>query len=85
VQSAKEARWEPGSGSLLDLAEARGMEPAFGCRSGSCGTCAAKIVAGAVTYLERPQAKVAPDMALVCCAIPVHTNDPGKNRLVLDL
>lgn len=30
--SAKEARWVPGSGTLLELAEARGLAPEFSCR-----------------------------------------------------
>jgi ferredoxin-NADP reductase len=38
AKSAKEARWEPQSGTLLELAEARGLSPEFNCRSGTCGT-----------------------------------------------
>ncbi|MBX9883977.1 MAG: iron-sulfur cluster-binding domain-containing protein [Novosphingobium sp.] len=40
VQSGKEARWQPDAGSLLELAEARGLSPDYSCRSGRCGTCA---------------------------------------------
>jgi ferredoxin len=70
MESAKEARWEPGSGTLLDLAEARGLQPAFSCRSGTCGACKATIVQGAVSYLKQPVARVAEDEALICCAVP---------------
>ncbi|WP_313431750.1 pyridoxamine 5'-phosphate oxidase family protein, partial [Pseudomonas sp.] len=32
ASSAKEARWAPGAGTLLELAEARGLSPEFSCR-----------------------------------------------------
>jgi hypothetical protein len=34
--SGKTCEWQPGMGSLLDFAEANGIEVASGCRSGSC-------------------------------------------------
>ena len=83
ARSGKEARWEPGGGSLLELAEARGLTPEFSCRSGSCGSCATRIIAGQVTYPARPQAKAAPDEALICCAVPSSAG--GADRLILDL
>lgn len=70
--SLKEARWTPGSGTLLDLAEARGLQPDFGCREGNCGTCRTKIVSGAVTYLQEPTARIAEDEVLLCCAVPAR-------------
>lgn len=83
TKSGKEARWEPGTGSLLDLAESRGLTPEFSCRSGSCGTCATRILAGKVTYDQAPQAEVAEDVALICCALPADQD--GGDRLILDL
>ena len=50
ASSAKEARWAPGAGTLLELAEARGLSPEFSCRGGSCGTCKTKVVSGQVHY-----------------------------------
>lgn len=79
--SGKEARWTPGSGSLLELAESRGLAPPFSCRAGNCGSCRAKIVEGAVTYLTPPSAETGDDEALVCCAVPAE----GTTRLLLDL
>ncbi|ARP81848.1 FAD-binding oxidoreductase [Bordetella genomosp. 8] len=81
LQSAKEARWEPGGGSLLELAEARGLEPAFGCRGGSCGTCRTRIVQGAVAYAEQPEFDVPDGEALICCSVPAA----GGKPLQLDL
>lgn len=47
TRSAMEARWNPGDASLLEIAEARGLAPAFGCRAGSAepaapASCAAR-------------------------------------------
>ena len=83
-QSAKEARWIPGSGTLLELAETRGLTPPYSCRNGICGTCSTRIVNGAVHYPQPPQAIPADGEALLCCAVPAAANDPAAN-LVLDL
>lgn len=76
------AVWRPGSGTLLDLAEARGLAPASSCRGGSCGTCRTRIVAGRVAYATRPAFPVTEDEALVCCAVPAAT---AGQELSLDL
>lgn len=81
VQSAKEARWNPGSGGLLELAEARGLSPEFSCRLGTCGSCRTKVVSGSVTYAKRPSAPIAEGEALICCAVPAE----GTDVLQLDL
>ena len=70
IDSLKEARWEPGSGSLLELAEARGLAPEFSCREGHCGTCKTRLLKGAVSYPRQPAARVGADEVLVCCAVP---------------
>lgn len=85
AKSGKEARWDASAGSLLELAEARGLTPQFSCRSGSCGTCAVKVLAGKVTYPARPSAKVGPDQALICCAVPAAATAGGGDRLILDV
>lgn len=85
VASGKEARWQPGAGSLLELAESRGLAPAYGCRSGSCGSCRAKVVEGAVAYASAPSFKVADDEALICCAVPAHPDSGNGARLLLEI
>ncbi|WP_447748930.1 pyridoxamine 5'-phosphate oxidase family protein [Pseudomonas nicosulfuronedens] len=82
--SAKEARWKPESGSLLELAEARGLAPDFSCRGGSCGTCKTKIVSGQVHYPNPPAELPEAGNVLICCAIPAQ-DDGGVQPLVLDL
>ncbi|MDT3722291.1 pyridoxamine 5'-phosphate oxidase family protein [Pseudomonas oryzihabitans] len=79
--SLKEARWTPAAGSLLELAEARGLDPAFSCREGHCGSCRTRLLGGAVTYAREPVARVAAGEALLCCAVPAA----GTDRLELDL
>ena len=80
-RSAKEARWHPEGGSLLELAESRGLRPEFSCRGGSCGTCRTRLISGQVNY-PHPPAEV-PDKGevLICCAIPAQ----GSQPLVLDI
>lgn len=79
--SGKEARWEPGTGTLLELAEARGLSPEFSCRGGSCGTCKTRMSSGQVHYLNTPEPGLAADEVLICCAVPAQGSEP----LVLDI
>jgi ferredoxin-NADP reductase/predicted pyridoxine 5'-phosphate oxidase superfamily flavin-nucleotide-binding protein len=83
TETAKEARWQPEAGSLLELAEARGLEPEFSCREGSCGTCKVKLLAGKVTYLKRPGAAVADDEVLICSAVPAPQDGDHGIQLAL--
>ncbi|MCL9998857.1 MAG: FAD-binding oxidoreductase [Erythrobacter sp.] len=85
AKSGKEARWDAAAGSLLELAEARGLTPEYSCRSGSCGTCAVKVLEGRVTYAARPSAEVDAGHALICCAVPAAAEAGGGDRLILDL
>jgi hypothetical protein len=82
--SAKEARWTPGSGSLLELAESRGLSPDFSCRGGSCGTCKTRLVSGNVHYPNPPAQLPESDSVLICCAVPAQ-QEGGVQPLVLDL
>ena len=82
AKSAKEARWTPGTGSLLDLAESRGLAPEFSCRTGTCGTCRTRVLEGELTYASRPTATPGAGNGLICCAVPAAGS---ARRLVLDL
>lgn len=76
ASSGKEARWEPGSGTLLELAEARGLTPEFSCRGGSCGTCKTRLSRGQVHYLSQPAEPVGEGEVLICCAVPAQGSEP---------
>ncbi|GAB7529176.1 hypothetical protein PS3A_15850 [Pseudomonas sp. 3A(2025)] len=82
--SGKQARWTPGSGSLLELAENHGLNPDFSCRGGSCGTCKTRLISGSVHYANPPAQMPPDDTVLICCAVPAQHED-GNPPLVLDL
>jgi ferredoxin-NADP reductase/predicted pyridoxine 5'-phosphate oxidase superfamily flavin-nucleotide-binding protein len=83
--SGKEARWTPEVGSLLDLAETRGLSPEFSCREGTCGTCRTRILKGAVTYAKAPNYQARDDEALICCAVPAAAAAGEDDAVHLDL
>jgi hypothetical protein len=84
-----DAQWAASKGTLLELAEAAGLTPAFGCRSGICGTCKTKIRGGEVEYLEEPLAARAEDEVLLCCSVPRrapgHQADSHEPDVILEL
>lgn len=68
--SGASVTWTPEAGSLLDLAEAHGINAPADCRSGSCGTCATRLAGGEVRYLRPPVAEREPGQILLCQAVP---------------
>jgi ferredoxin len=60
--------------TLLSFAEDQGLEPAFACRAGVCGTCACRVIEGEVTHISEPSAPVATGSALICIAKPRGAN-----------
>jgi len=70
IRSGADAVWT-GEGPLLDLAEESGVRIPFGCRAGSCGTCATRLVAGEATYEHEPSAFMSADQILPCVAVPL--------------
>ncbi|HWT97406.1 MAG TPA: 2Fe-2S iron-sulfur cluster-binding protein, partial [Terriglobales bacterium] len=83
ARSKKSADWKPEGGSLLELAEAQGLQPEFSCRGGTCGSCRTRVLKGAVSYTKTPEAAVAENEALLCCSVPAKTDD--GEALELDL
>ena len=69
TRSRMDVVWSPASGTLLNLAEAAGVSPVFGCRAGSCGLCRIAIAEGSVSYVE-PIDEPETGYVLPCCAIP---------------
>jgi ferredoxin-NADP reductase/predicted pyridoxine 5'-phosphate oxidase superfamily flavin-nucleotide-binding protein len=70
TDSKVEQAWSAKDGSLLDFAEAHGLSPEFGCRSGQCGACKTELVSGAVSYLTEPSSPLNEGEVLMCCAVP---------------
>ncbi len=79
--SGFEQPWEEDGPTLLETAEALGLAPTFSCRSGSCGTCAAKVLNGDVAYRAAVTAAQAADEVLICCTGPAESTDDS----ILDL
>jgi ferredoxin-NADP reductase len=77
-QSGVSAAWEGKSASLLELADAQGLNLPSGCRSGNCGMCATRLLAGQVRYAEPPAAPLDAGFCLTCVA------RPDSAELVLD-
>lgn len=77
-RSGKVVPWNPQTGSLLDLAEASGLQIEAGCRAGNCGTCAVAIKSGNVEMLaDHHGAQMEEGTCLTCICRP-------KSDLVLD-
>ncbi|WP_269503669.1 pyridoxamine 5'-phosphate oxidase family protein [Burkholderia sp. IMCC1007] len=81
-RSARDAGWTPADGTLLEFAEGQRVAVPSECRSGSCGTCATRVLSGAVDYVQAHDASVGPGCALLCVAQPAQG---AAEPLVLDL
>ena len=87
ARSNIETLWDPTKGSLLDLAESEGLQPAYSCRSGICQTCVTKVVQGEVDYIDPPMVAPGVGTALICCSYPRgKAKENGEiTQVVLDL
>lgn len=73
--TGKEFVWRPEAGSLLDAAEAAGIDLPNGCRVGQCESCAMRVISGAVAHLSPFDGPS--DQCLTCQAIPLSTLELG--------
>lgn len=69
-KSRKRILWDAASKSLLEFAEANGVEVESGCRAGSCGSCQTRVDAGEVEYKQQADADVEPEHCLLCITVP---------------
>ncbi len=71
-RSEKRIAWKGEECSLLEMAEARGIDSidASGCHAGSCGTCKVAITSGKVSYNQDPDVEVEEGSCLTCIAVP---------------
>ncbi|MGF1496578.1 MAG: 2Fe-2S iron-sulfur cluster-binding protein [Elainellaceae cyanobacterium] len=79
AESGKVATWHPGDGTLLEFAEAQGLEPAYSCRTGICLTCMCRIKEGEVAYEEPPTGTPDEGSVLICIS------KPKTDRVVLEV
>ncbi|MBV7535302.1 pyridoxamine 5'-phosphate oxidase family protein [Duganella sp. sic0402] len=76
VRSGVDASWDGTHGSLLELAEASGIEAPSGCRSGLCGSCAVGVEGGAVSYTRVCGNEPGAGEVLLCSAVPSADGGP---------
>ncbi|MDF5729521.1 MAG: 2Fe-2S iron-sulfur cluster-binding protein [Rhizonema sp. PD38] len=79
ARSNKTLTWKMDDGSILDFAEANGINPPYSCRSGICGTCMCKILEGEVVYQDSPSATIDEGSVLICIS------EPGTSKVVLNI
>jgi uncharacterized protein len=79
ARSDRTLTWHEGDGSILEFAEANGLNPDYSCRQGICGTCMCNIREGAVVYQEPPTAVIHEGSVLTCIS------QPKTSTVVLDL
>ena len=70
ARSGRSATWTSGSGSLLDLALANGLDIPYSCRNGECQSCAQRIVSGGVAYPFGDEPLLPRGLVLLCQAVP---------------
>jgi uncharacterized protein len=70
ARSGKTITWNEGDGSILEVAEAHGLNPDYSCRQGICGTCMCQIRQGEVDYEQEPIADIEPGSVLICISKP---------------
>ncbi|MEH6583572.1 MAG: 2Fe-2S iron-sulfur cluster-binding protein [Halioglobus sp.] len=80
-----EQAWSAGDGNLLEFAEAHGLTPEYGCRSGQCGACKTSLLSGAVTYQSAPTSPLEENEVLLCCAVPALVEGEEVSRLAIKL
>jgi ferredoxin-NADP reductase len=70
AKSGKAAPWTDEANTLLEFADAHGVDISFGCRYGDCGTCMTRLVRGVVKYLHPTGASPDPGTCLPCSCKP---------------
>ncbi len=79
TKSGKTLTWQKGDGTILEFAEAHGINPPYSCRQGICLTCMCQINEGEVEYTEPPTNEPDDDSVLICIS------QPKTDRVVLEL
>lgn len=72
-KSAKVLEWSDKYESILELAEANGIEIESECRQGYCGTCMVKLLSGKVDMENTDgleETDIENNMILTCSAVP---------------
>lgn len=68
--SGQTLEWDGSHRSILEFAEANGLNLPFGCRGGRCTRCQQEIVEGTVAYPGGHVGQPDEGKALLCCSVP---------------
>ena len=79
TESGKTLTWQKGDGTILEFAEANGINPPYSCRQGICLTCMCQIEEGEVEYTEPPTGTPDDGSVLICIS------QPKTDKVVLEL
>ena len=79
AKSGKTATWKPSDGTLLEFAEAQGIDAPYSCRAGICLTCMCGLEGGEVEYDEPPTGTPDDGSVLIC------VSKPKTETVVIDL
>ncbi|NOQ14691.1 MAG: 2Fe-2S iron-sulfur cluster binding domain-containing protein [Methyloprofundus sp.] len=84
-ESHIEQAWSKADGNLLEFAEAHGLTPEYGCRSGQCGACKAKLLKGKIAYQQTIETVLDKNEILLCFAVPAADTENKITRLEIQL
>lgn len=70
ARSSVTVPWTGEVQSLLQLADANGVEISFGCQYGDCGTCMTRLLEGSVKYIHPTGVNPDPGYCLPCSCRP---------------
>ena len=79
ARSNKTVTWKPEDGTLLEFAEANGLNPDYSCRQGICHTCTCSLKEGEIEYTESPDSEPDEGSVLIC------VSRPKTSKIVLNL
>lgn len=65
-----ELDWDSTEESILELAEANGIDLDYGCRMGNCTACQQEVISGEVEYPNGHTGEPDEGNALLCCCVP---------------
>ena len=74
-KSGIELDWTAAAESILESAEASGLDLDYGCRMGNCTACQQTIVSGEVEYPNGHTGEPEKGNALLCCCVPKDGSD----------
>lgn len=74
-KSGVELDWDGTEESILEIAEANGLDLDYGCRMGNCTACQQTLVSGEIEYPNGHTGEPEEGNVLLCCCMPKDDSD----------